>query len=196
MLPFGTMNVPSAFQRRINKILEEWTDIFVVVYLDDILIYSKTAAEHATHVKLVLRALSEADMILNLEKCTFFATEVRYLGHIISKDGTKPDPRNIEKIRDYPTPPNITDVRGFNNLAGHYRRYVFRFADVARPLTDLQKGSPPKGSPIIWEEKEELAFNQLKEMLTSEPILRHAKIGEKFYIEPDSSQYCIGSELK
>src|SRR5262249_35567070 len=118
------------------------------------------------------------------------------LGHIISNGGSRPDPRNIEKILNWPTPRNITEVRGFNNLAGHYRQYIDKFAEISLPLTDLQKGSPPKGATIEWTEGEDRAFNELKKALTSYPLLRHAVIGKRFIIDPDSSQHIIGAVLQ
>jgi len=98
--------------------------------MDDILIYSRTLEEHVEHLKLILTTLAEADLILNLEKCQFFNTETRFLGHILTHKGCTPDPRNIEKVVRWPTPRTITDVRGFNNLANHYRRYIRGFATL------------------------------------------------------------------
>src|ERR1700694_1323763 len=101
--------------------------------------------------------------------------------------GKSPRARNIQKVIDWPPPRTITDVRGFNNLAGHYRRYIDRFVKAALPLTDLQKGSPKKGAAIAWTEREEKAFQALKRAITTEPILRHPQIGKPFVIDPDSS---------
>jgi Reverse transcriptase (RNA-dependent DNA polymerase) len=159
VLPFGLTNAPAGFQRWMNKILPEYLDEFVLVYLDDIIIFSKTAEEHEKHVKLVLQALDQGKMILNLDKCTFFAKQTKFLGHIITAEGSKPDPRNIAKVLEWPinTPKTITEVRGFNNLAGHYRRYIKDFAALARPLTDLQKGSPVEGAAINWTERDNRA---------------------------------------
>ena len=196
VLPFGVSNGPGGFQKRINRLLAPFVDVFVIIYMDDILIYSRTLEEHVEHIKKVLTALSEANLILNIKKCQFFQTETRFLGHILSRDGSRPDPRNIEKIINWPTPRTITDVRGFNNLANHYRRYIDKFAHMALSLTNLLKGSPAKGSAIKWTEKEEEAFQALKKALTSEPVLRHPRIGQPFVIDPDSSQYYIGAVLQ
>src|SRR6202035_3832910 len=105
-------------------------------------------------------------------------------------------PRNIDKVLNWPTPRTITDVRGFNNLANHYRRYIKDFAKLALPMTNLLKGSPVKGSPIVWTPKEESSFQALKTALTSDPVLRHPRMGQPFIIDPDSSQYCIGAVLQ
>src|SRR6202165_3273772 len=144
ILPFGLSNMPGAFQRRMNKVLALFIDKFVIVNLDDILIYSKTIDEHKEHVKMVLKALHDVDMILNLNKCKFYQTEVKFLGHIISTEGSRPDPQNIQKVIDWPTPHTITDVRGFNNLAGHYRRYIDGFAKAALPLRTFKRVPPRK----------------------------------------------------
>ena len=196
VIPFGLSNAPGAFQRRMNRVLHKYIDKFCIVYLDDILIYSKTQEEHERHVKTILKALDRAGMVLNLEKCKFFAQEIRFLGHIIDKDGSKPDPHNIEKILNWPTPRNITDTRGFVNLAGNYRKYIKSFAKIAEPLTDLMKGSPLKGTPIKWGEREEESFQALKKAISSEPVLRHPQIGKPCWIDPDASQYAIGAQLQ
>ena len=98
VIPFDLSNALEAFQRRMNKILRRYLDQFCISYLDDILIYSRSKKEHARHIKKILKALNEADMILNLTKCTFFARQVKFLGHIIDENRSRPDPRNIEKI--------------------------------------------------------------------------------------------------
>ena len=196
VLPFGVANGPGGFQKRVNRVLAAYIDKFVIVYMDDILIYSSSLEEHVKHLKKVLAALSKADLILNIKKCRFFETETRFLGHILTRDGTRPEPRNIEKILNWPTPRTITDVRGFNNLANHYRRYIDNFSKIALPLTDMLKGSPAKGTPIQWTEKEEEVFQALKTALTTEPVLHHPRIGKPFIIDPDSSQYCIGAVLQ
>ena len=148
VLPFGLSNASGAFQRRINKVLRRYVDKFCVVYLDDILIFSETEEEHERHVHTILKALNRAGMILNLDKCRFFTDEIRFLSHIIDANGSHPDPRNIEKILNWPTPTNITEVRAFVNLASHYRKFIPHFSDIVLPLTDLMQGSPKKGSPI------------------------------------------------
>jgi Reverse transcriptase (RNA-dependent DNA polymerase) len=152
-------------------VLKEYLDTFVIVYLDDILIYSNDEEDHEKQIKQVLRKLDEASMILNVDKCQFFAEEVKFLGRILSAEGIRPNPRNVSKIIDWPTPRNITYVRGFCNTAGHYRSFIDHFAEISAPLTDLQKGSPAKGASITWGKREEAAFNKLKAAMTSEPIL-------------------------
>src|SRR5579871_776441 len=195
VIPFGLSNAPGAFQRRMNQILHKFIDKFCIVYLDDILIYSRTKEEHEKHVKLVLEALEAHRMILNLKKCSFFVNQVKFLGHIIDENGSRPDPGLIEKVMNWPTPRNITDVRGFCNLVNICRKYIKRMAQHAAPQTDLMKGSPPKGASIVWGERQETAFQNLKKMLATEPVLKHPRIGDDFIIDADCSQLAIGAVL-
>jgi hypothetical protein len=165
-----------------NKVLRRYVDKFSIVYLDDILIFSETLEEHESHVRTILQALNEAGMILS----KFFKKDVRFLFHIIDGKGSRPDPSLIKKIVEWPTPRNITEVRGFVNLASHYRKYIPHFSDIVLPLTDLMKGSPKKGSAILWGGREEESFRNLKKALTTEPVLRHPQLGQLFVIDPDS----------
>jgi Reverse transcriptase (RNA-dependent DNA polymerase) len=119
VLPFGLTNGVAGYQRRTNTVLAKYLDKFVLIYLDDVLVFSTTLEEHEEHVKAVLETPNEAGMILNLEKCQFFVTEVKFLGHIVSAEGIRPDPGNIAKVLEWPVPHMITDVRGFHNLANH-----------------------------------------------------------------------------
>jgi transposase InsO family protein/uncharacterized protein (UPF0335 family) len=196
VMPFGLTNAPAAFQRRVNRILGPFLDRFVVVYLDDILIFSRSRAEHEKHIQQVLEVLNDAQMILNLDKCQFFKPEVKFLGHILSKDGIKPDPSKIQKVLDWPPPRNITDVRGFINFAGFYRRYIQKFAKLALPLTDLMQGSPKKGSSVIWTSKEDDSFQKIKQALTSPPCLAHYDPGKPVYVDVDCSDKVIGGVLQ
>lgn len=196
VLPFGLSNAPGAFQRRINKVLRRYIDKFCIVYLDDILIYSETEEEHERHVKTILRALNRAGLILNPDKCTFFGKQIKFLSHIVDATGFRPDPTNVAKVLEWPIPRTITELRGFLNLASHYRKYIRQFSDIALPLTDLMQGSPAKGTVLTkWGEREQESFDALKKAVTSEPVLRHPQIGKRFIIDPDSSQYTIGAVL-
>ena len=195
VIPFGLSNAPSAFQKRMNKVLRQYLDKFCIVYLDDILIYSKTKAEHTRHIKLVFKALSNTNMILNIDKCSFFATQVKFLGYLIDANGSRLDLRNIEKVLNWPVPENITEVRGFCNTVNVYRKYIVHLAARMVPFTDFMKGSPAKSSTIIWTKVQQAAFDDLKAAITSEPVLRHPRIGDKFYIDLDASQLAIKAVL-
>jgi transposase InsO family protein len=196
VLPFGLTNGVAGYQRRVNFVLAKYLDKFVLVYLDDVLIFSETLEEHTEHVTAVLETLSEAGMILNLDKCQFFVMEVKFLGHIVSAEGIRPDPENIAKVLEWPVPRTITDVRGFNNLANHYARYIENFAGLALPLTDLQKGSPPKGAAIEWTPECQDAFEKIKTAITTSPVLIHVDMSKPFVLDPDSSQFRIGAVLQ
>ena len=130
-------------------------------------------------------------MILNIDKCKFFQPEVRFLGHIVGRDGIHPDPQRISKILDWPIPRNITELRGFNSLVSGYNQYAHLLAETMRPLTDLQKGSPAKLAAIEWTKEADDAFKRVKQQLTNSSILAHPRLGEPFIIDPDSSQYVI-----
>ena len=195
-MPFGLTNAPAAFQRRMNQVLAPFIDEFAIVYLDDILIFSKTHSEHEEHVKQVLKVLSEASMILNLDKCKSFEREVKFLGHIISKDGIRPDPAKIQKILNWATPRNITDVRMFTNFSGFYRRYFDNYSETSLPLTDLMQWSSRKGASIKWTKKENDDFNEIKRQSTSPPCLAHHQFGKTAYIDTDCSDKIIGGHLQ
>jgi len=158
VLPFGVSNGPGGFQKRVNWLLTKYVNQFVIVYMDDILIYSKTLRKHVEHLKIVLTTLADADLILNLDKCQFLNTETHFLRHILTRNGYTLGPQNIEKVIRWPTPRTIIDMRSFNNLANYYRRYIKGFATIVFPLTNLLKGSPAKGAPIAWTDKEDLTF--------------------------------------
>src|SRR3981189_343510 len=162
-MPFGLTNAPATFQRAMNDILQPYLDRFCMVYLDDILIYSRTAVEHKKHVKRILRVLDNAKMILNLQKCRFGQESVKFLGHIISANGIKPDPEKIQKILQWPIPRNITEVRGFIAIASYYRRFIKGFSTIASALSDLTRGSPKKNSSISWTPEHQNALDSLNE---------------------------------
>ena len=149
VLPFGLTNAPAAFQRRMYRVLQQFIDKFCCVYLDDIIIFSKTHEEHERHVKKILKALAAVNMILNIDKCKFFQLEVCFLGHVVWCDGIRPDPQRISKILDWPTSQNITELCRFNSLVSGYNQYAHLLAETMRPLTDLQKGSSAKHAAIV-----------------------------------------------
>src|SRR5437764_14294719 len=117
VLPVGVSNRPGGFQKRVNRLLIKYVDIFIIMDMDNILIYSKTLQKHIEHLKLVLKALSEVDLILNINKCKFFATETRFLGHILTRHGSTPDTRNIEKILNWPIPSTNKSVQDYINMS-------------------------------------------------------------------------------
>ena len=137
VMPFGLTNAPAAFMDLMNRVFRPYVDQFVVVYIDDILLYSKDAQEHEQHLKIVLHTPREKKLYVKLSKCDFWLKEVSFLGHIVSLEGIRVDPTKIEAIVNWKPPRNVTEVRSFLGLAGYYRRFVRGFSVIASPLTKL-----------------------------------------------------------
>src|SRR4051812_10709340 len=191
VMPFGLTNAPSTFMRLMNEVLRTFIGRFVVVYFDDILIYSKTDFEHVDHIRQVLQVLRNAKLYANLEKCTFAKDKVIFLGYVVSKHGVEVDSSKIEAIHNWPTPMNVSQVRSFHGLAGFYRRFVKDFSTIAAPLNDLTK----KGVPFVWGVAQDLAFDELKRLLTSAPLLALPDFAKQFEVECDASGIGIGGVL-
>ena len=138
-MPFGLTNDPASFQNFINDALQPFLDRFATAYLDNILIYSDTLGEHREHVRQVLEQLQKHDLHLKPEKCEFFRTEVKYLGLIIGREGIKMDPEKVKAVREWETPGKLFDVRSFLGFANFYRRFIYGYSDIVRPLTELTK---------------------------------------------------------
>jgi hypothetical protein len=178
-----------------SDILRPYLDRFVQVYLDDILIYSKSDEEHVAHVELVLKALLKADLKISGVKSELFAEEIQFVGHIISKDGIRPMNDKIEAVKSWPRPSNVHDVRSFLGLAGYYRRFVAGFSKIAAPLHELTGGNVTKRAKIEWTPACEKAFVTLKEKLVSAPILIMPDPTKPYVIETDSSDFAVGAVL-
>jgi len=131
VMPFGLTNAPSTFMRLMNHVLRTFIGKFVVVYFDDILIYSRTMEEHVEHIKIVLEVLRTEKLYANLEKCTFCTDKVVFLGFVVSGQGVEVDESKVEAIQNGPTPVNVSQVRSFHGLAGFYRRFVKNFSTIA-----------------------------------------------------------------
>ena len=196
VMPFGLCNAPATFQGMMNEILREYIDDFVLVYLDDIIVFSRDEEAHERHIQLVLSRLAKHDLVLSESKCHWAASEVEYLGHIVSGNGVRVNPNKVTSIVNWPTPDNITQVRGFLNLAGYYRRFITGFAKIASPMYDLLQGSPRKGSAIEWTPNCQRAFDELKTQLTHTPLLAHPELNSIFVIDTDASGDCIGAVLQ
>ena len=137
VMPFGLTNASTAFMDLMNRVFRPYVDQFVVVFIDDILVYSKDAKEHEKHLKIVLQTLREKKLYAKLRKCDFWLKEVSFLGHIMSAEGIRVDPTKIEAIVNWKPPRNVTKVRSFLGLAGYYRRFLRGFSVIASPLTKL-----------------------------------------------------------
>ena len=166
-MSFGLTNAPAIFMDYMNRIFRPYLDKFVVVFIDNILIYSKTAEEHGEHLRLVLGILREKQLYPKMDKCDLWLEEVRFLGHVINKDGVAVDPSKVEAVMKWERPINATEIRSFLGLAGCYRRFIKGFSQIAIPLTKLTR----KGVPFVWDAKYEDSFQLLKEKLTTAPVL-------------------------
>jgi hypothetical protein len=191
VMPFGLTNAPATFQTMINEVLRDFLDIFVVVYLDDILIFSRTLSAHKEHVHQVLQRLLEAKLLVEPEKTKFHVQEVDFLGYNIRPGEIRMDPKKIQTVRDWPTPQDLKDVRGFLGFVNFYRRFMKGYSDISRPLTNLTK----KDQPFTWGEAEDLAFQRIRDQILSEPILRIPDPQLPFEVETDASDYALGGQL-
>ena len=191
MLPFGLTNAPSTFMTLMNQVLRPFLDKFVVVYLDDILIYSKSPEEHAQHVEAVLSALERHHLYAKASKCQFGMAELDFLGHTISGAGIMVDARKVKAILDWPDPSDAHQLRCFLGLAGFYRRFVNRFSHIAAPPTNITGAK----ATWRWSEVETKAFAELKHALTTTPVLATPDFAYPFELYTDASQFAIGATL-
>jgi hypothetical protein len=174
-----------------NDIFRNYLDKFIIVFLDDILIYSKSEEEHEHHLRLVLQVLREHQLYAKLSKCYFYQKNIHYLGHIILEQGIIVDMEKIEDIRGWPTPRNVSDIRYFMGLVGYYRRFIVGFSKIAHPITSFQK----KGTKFEWTLKCENNFNLLKELLTSVLVLKIADPNESFVVCTKACKEGLGGVL-
>ncbi|XP_025983169.2 uncharacterized protein [Glycine max] len=191
VMPFGLTNAPSTFMRLMNHALREFIGKFVVVYFDDILIYSTSLDLHAEHLQFVLSVLRKEKLYANLEKCSFCTDHVVFLGFVVSVEGVRVDVEKVKAIQEWPTPKTLSEVRGFHGLASFYRRFVKDFSTLAAPLTEIVK----KNVGFKWGKKQEEAFAALKHRLTNAPILAMPNFAKSFEIECDVSNVGIGAVL-
>ena len=168
VLSFGLTNAPSTFQAVMNDIFGDLIGKYVMIYLDDILIYSRSAEEHLVHLRTVLQRLREHKLYIKLSKCDFNCPELPFLGHIVGRGGVKVDPAKVKAVREYPRPRTLHDVRAFLGLANYFRRFMRGFAAQVAPLTDLTRGPLWDGT---WMDKQEEAFQWVKSALTAAPVL-------------------------
>jgi hypothetical protein len=181
-MPFGLCNAPSTFQSLMNHVFHPFLRHFVLVFFDDILIYSKTWTDHLTNVDEVLRLLSQHQLFLKQSKCAFGASEVEYLGHLVGKDGVRVDPKKIEAMQDWPHPKTLKILRGFLGLTGYYRKFVKNYGKIATPLTTLLKNNSFTWTPTATQD-----FQTLKTTMCTTLVLTLADFTKTFVLKCDTS---------
>jgi len=182
VMPFGLSNAPSIFMRLMNQVLKPFIENFVVVYFDDILIYSPNPRNHMDHVRKVLEVLRENKLFINLKKCSFMMDQLLFLGFVVSADGIRVDEEKVRVIREWPTPKTVGEVRSFHGLATFYRRFVRNFSSIVAPITEcMQKGK------FNWGDEAERSFSIIKEKLCMAPVLALPDFDKLFEVECDAS---------
>ncbi|KAF8757143.1 hypothetical protein RHS01_04181 [Rhizoctonia solani] len=191
VMTFGLTNTPATFQHFMNKLFKDLLDVCVIIYLDDILIYSKDDATHTQHVHEVLQRLMENQLFCKASKCTFHVTLVEYLGIIVLDKGFSLDKLKIQAVQEWPVPTKVKEVQSFLGIANFLRQFVANFSHMARPLHNLVK----KNTPWKWDTKEQEAFQGLKDAITNAPVLCHANPSKPYFLETDASGAALGSIL-
>ncbi|GJZ64703.1 hypothetical protein Tco_0621124 [Tanacetum coccineum] len=191
VMPFGLTNAPAVFMDLMNRVCKPYLDKFVIVFIDDILIYSKNKDEHEKHLKIILELLKKEQLYAKFSKCDFWLESVQFLGHVINNKGVHVDPAKVEAIRNWSAPTTPTEVRQFLGLAGYYRRFIEGFSLISKPLTKLTQ----KNKKYEWGTEEDEAFQTLKQKLCSAPILALPEGTENFVVYCDASHKGYGAVL-
>ncbi|KAH0711565.1 hypothetical protein KY289_007524 [Solanum tuberosum] len=191
VMSFGLTNAPAAFMDLMNRVFKPYLVIFVIVFIDDILIYSRNEEDHASHLRIVLQTLKDKELYAKFSKCEFWLKSVAFQGHIVSGDGIKVDTRKIEAVQNWPRPTSPTEIRSFLGLAGYYRRFVEGFSTIASPLTKLTQ----KTVKFQWSEACEKNFQELKKRLITAPVLTLPEGTQGFVVYCDASRVGLGCVL-
>ncbi|GKE47245.1 putative reverse transcriptase domain-containing protein [Tanacetum coccineum] len=191
VMSFGLTNAPAVFMDLMNRVCKPYLDKFVIVFIDDILIYSKNKQEHEEHLKLILELLKKEQLYAKFSKCEFWIPKVQFLGHVIDSQGIHVDPAKIESVKDWASPKSATEIRQFLGLAGYYRRFIEGFSKIAKPMTKLTQ----KKVKFDWSDKAETAFQLIKHKLCSAPILFLPEGNEDFIVYCDASIKGLGAVL-
>jgi hypothetical protein len=191
VMSFGLTNAPAHFTYLMNSVFMREMDKFVVVFIDDILIYSKNEEEHARHLQIVLTRLREHQLYAKFSKCAFWLEEIQFLGHVLSAKGIAVDPSKVQDILEWKPPTTVHQVQSFLGLAGYYRRFILDFSKLVKPITSLLKYD----TKFNWSSRCNEAFEQLKVLLTSAPVLAQPDIEKPFDVYCDASGSGLGCVL-
>nr|GEV61780.1 retrotransposon protein, putative, Ty3-gypsy subclass [Tanacetum cinerariifolium] len=191
VMPFGLTNAPAVFMDLMNRVYKPYLDEFVIVFIDDILVYSKNKKEYEEHLKAILKLLKKEELYAKFSKCEFWIPKVQFLGHVIDSQGIHVDPTKTESIKDWTSPKTPTEIRQFLGLAGYYRRFIEGFSKISKSMTKLTQ----KGVKFEWGEKQEAAFQLLKQKLYLAPILALPEGSEDFVVYCNASHKGLGVVL-
>ena len=190
-MPFGLTNAPATFQGTMNQIFEPLLRKGVLVFMDDILVYSPNLETHVQLLTQVFDIIAQHQFFIKLSKCSFAREKIEYLGHCISTSGVSTEPSKITAVQQWPEPTNLKELRGFLGLTGYYRKFIKRYGMICRPLTQLLK----KGIPFVWTSVTEEAFGLLKKAMTEAPVLAIPNFTKSFVLETDACDYGLGAVL-
>ena len=195
VMPYGLTNAPATFQRLMDIVLAGLKWQCCLVYIDDVVIYSPTFEQHLVDLEKVFQALSDAQLTLKASKCCFCRKEMKYLGHVVTPDGIKPDPALVKAVSDFPQPQTIKDVQSFLGLSGYYRRFIKDYAKIAEPLFKQLRQLKDRNYHLNWTSNCTIAFQALKKKLTCAPIMSTPNFNEPFILELDACEYGLGAIL-
>ena len=196
-MPFGLTNAPATFQRLTESCLGDLHLEWCIIYLDDIIIFSKNPDDHLTWLRGVFECLAKAGLKLKPSKCEFFRSSLKYLGYIVSKNGIAKDPRKIKAIQDWLRPKTVTEVRSFTGFTNYYRHFIKGYAKIARPLHELTSGEngKKKHSKVQWTDRCQESFDSLKQICSDTPVLAYADYSKPFALHTDASTTGLGAVL-
>ena len=191
VIPFGLTNALVAFMDLMNRVFTPYLDRFVIVFIDDILVYSGSPEEHAEHLRTVLQILREHQLYAKFSKCQFWLDKVAFLGHVISAEGVSVDPQKIEAIVNWKPPTNVSEVHSFLGLAGCYKKFIEGFSKITTPLTNLLK----KDQKLEWSDTCQHSFEELRQILTIAPVLALLSGKDGYVVYNDASRQGLGCVL-